>query len=228
MLIFQVSDQWRKTYPDSHAGVLVVRDAQNPARHAMLERRKVALEEELRARYAGQERTSLLKNPVLKAYDAYYRRFTKTYHVQLQLESILFKGKSIPAVAALVEAMFMAEMDHLLLTAGHDVDSLGTPLTLDVATGAEHYTLLRGDLQAPKAGDMMILDREGIVSSIIYGPDQRTQITDKTRNAVFTVYGPTGIRAEDIRLQLEEIRDNVLVITPGARVEMLEVFGANS
>ena len=228
MLIFQLSDVWSKTYPDSHAGVLVVRDAQNPARHALLEKRREALEEELRARYSGQDRTSLLNNPVLQAYDAYYRRFKKTYHVQLQLESILFKGKSIPAVAALVEAMFMAELDHLLLTAGHDLDSLRTPLTLEVATGAEHYTLLRGELQAPKAGDMMILDNEGIISSIIYGPDQRTQITEKTRHAVFTVYGPAGIRAEDIRLQLEEILDNVRVIAPEARVEMLEVFGGNS
>jgi DNA/RNA-binding domain of Phe-tRNA-synthetase-like protein len=228
MLIFQVSDVWSKTYPDSHAGVLVVRDAQNPARHALLEKRREALEEELRARYSGQDRTSLLNNPVLQAYDAYYRRFKKTYHVQLQLESIIFKGKSIPSVAALVEAMFMAELDHLLLTAGHDLDNLRTPLTLEVATGAEHYTLLRGELQAPKAGDMMILDNEGIISSIIYGPDQRTQITEKTRNAFFTVYGPAGIRAEDITLQLEEILDNVRVIAPEARVEMLQVFGGNS
>jgi len=41
----------------------------------------------------------LLEHPILKAYQEYYRRFKKTYHVQLQLESLLFKGKSIPSVA---------------------------------------------------------------------------------------------------------------------------------
>src|SRR5574341_1565707 len=182
-MMFQVSDSWKSTYPDAQASVLVMRGAANPAHHAELEKRKAALEDELRARFAGQDRAALLQHPVLQAYDAYYRRFKKTYHVQLQLESILFKGKSIPSVVALVEAMFMAEMNDLLLTAGHDLDSLQLPLTLDVAKGTESYVLLRGEAQTLKAGDMMISDSKRIISSIVYGPDQRTQITAQTRRS---------------------------------------------
>ena len=226
MAIFQVSDAWRKAYPEAHSGVLAMRQATNPAHHAGLEERKVALEKELRRRYAGQDRAALLLDPVLRAYDAYYRQFKKTYHVQLQLESILFKAKSIPSVAALVEAMFMAEMDGLLLTAGHDLEALRLPLTLDVANGNESYTVLRGDEKEPKAGDMVIRDKDGIVSSIIYGPDQRSQIAPRTRDCIFTIYAPAGIAVEDIERQLAEIRDNVLVIAPGAQVELLRVFGA--
>ena len=224
--MFQLSDAWKKTYPEAHAGVLVMREAANPPHHAGLENRKAALEESLRLRYAGQDRPTLLRNPILLAYDEYYKRFKKTYHVQLQLESILFKGKPIPGVAALVESMFMAEMDGLLLTAGHDLDVLHLPLTLDVAMGEESYPLLRGEPQTPKAGDMMIRDGEGIISSIIYGPDQRTQIASGTRSAIFTIYAPAGIRPEDVRRQLEAIQDNVLVIAPKARVELLEVYAA--
>jgi len=200
--------------------------ASNPARHAELERHKANLESELRERYAGLDRAGLLQNPTLKAYDEHYRRFKKTYHVQLQLESILFKGRSIPAVAALVEAMFMAEMDTLLLTAGHDLDTVRLPLTLDAATGKESYILLRGEPQTPKAGDMLIRDREGIVSNIVYGPDQRTQINAQTRNAVFTVYAPEGISPEAIETHLAEIQANVQLIAPAARVGLLGIFGA--
>jgi DNA/RNA-binding domain of Phe-tRNA-synthetase-like protein len=203
-----------------------MRGADNPAHHAQLEERKVALEARLRARYAGQTRADLLRNPILQAYDAYYKQFKKTYHVQLQLESILLKGKSIPSVAALVECMFMAEMGDLLLTAGHDLDSLHLPLSLDVAGGTESYILLRGELQAPKAGDMMIRDSDSIISSIVYGPDLRTQIAAGTRNAVFTIYAPRGIHPQDVQRQLEQIRDNVLLIAPNATVETLEVVGA--
>ena len=224
--MFQPSDAWRKTYPEAHAGVLVMRGAANQTQHAGLEARKAALEEELRTRYAGQDRLALLQNPILLPYDQYYKRFKKTYHVQLQLESILFKGKSIPRVAALVECMFMAEMDGLLLTAGHDLDVLHLPLTLDVATGEETYTLLRGEPQTPKPGDMMIRDTEGIISSIIYGPDQRTQIAAGTTSAIFTIYAPAGVRPQDAIRQLEGIRDNVLVIAPEAKVELLEVYAA--
>ncbi|HEX8990504.1 MAG TPA: phenylalanine--tRNA ligase beta subunit-related protein, partial [Anaerolineales bacterium] len=226
VLMFRPSDDWKKAYPEAHAGVLVLREAANPPHDAGLANRKAALEESLRLRYAGQDRAALLRNPTLRAYDEYYKRFKKTYHVQLQLESILFKGKSIPNVAALVESMFMAEMDGLLLTAGHDLDVLHLPLTLDIATGKESYTLLRGEEQVPKAGDMMIRDGEGIVSSVIYGPDQRTQVTAGTRSAVFTIYAPAGIQPLDVSRQLEAIRDNVLVIAPKARVELLEVYAA--
>lgn len=222
--MFQVSDAWKATYPDAHAGVLVMRDVVNPAQHAELGKRKAALEEELRSRFAGQDRAAMLNHPVLQAYDAYYRHFKKTYHIQLQLESILFKGKPIPSVAALVEAMFMAEMHNLLLTAGHDLDAVRLPMTLDVAKGTESYTLLRGEPQTPKAGDMLIVDGEGIISSIVYGPDQRTQITPQTRNAAFTVYAPPGIDEELVEHHLQEIQKNVQVIAPDAKVELLKVF----
>ncbi len=224
--MFQLSDSWKEMYSEAHVGVLAMRNVANPAHHAELESRKTALEEALRARYAGQDRAALLRNPILQAYDTYYKRFKKMYHVQLQLESIVFKGKQIPSVAALVEAMFMAEMDDLLLTAGHDLDMLRLPLTLDVATGTESYTLLRGESQTPKAGDMMIRDGEGIISSIVYGPDQRTQIATGTRSAIFTIYAPEGIQPEDVRRQLEAIRDHARVIAPEAMIELMEVYGA--
>lgn len=222
--MFEVTSAWKSAYPEAHAGVLVMRAVSNPAHHAALESRKAALEEGLRAQFSGQDRASLASHPVLHAYGEYYRPFKKTYHIQLQLESIVLKGKSIPSVAALVESMFMAEMQDLLLTAGHDLDVLQLPLRLDVATGSEQYTLLRGDGQILKPGDMMISDQTGVISSIIYGPDQRTQITPDTQNVVFTVYAPPGVDEPTVLEHLQHIQDNVLVFAPQARVELLKVY----
>ncbi len=222
--MFEVTPTWKSAYPTAHAGVLVMRAVSNPAQHAGLESQKVALEERLRVQFAGQDRAALASHPVLRAYGEYYRQFKKTYHIQLQLESIVLKGKSIPSVAALVEAMFMAEMQDLLLTAGHDLDVLQLPLKLDVATGTEQYTLLRGEQQLLKPGDMMISDREGVISSIIYGPDQRTQITPATQNAVFAVYAPPGIAEQTVLEHLQHIKENVMVFAPQAGVELLIVY----
>jgi DNA/RNA-binding domain of Phe-tRNA-synthetase-like protein len=222
--MFIVTSAWKSAYPEAHVGVLVMQDVSNPPHHAELENRKAALEEDLRAQFAGQDRAALASHPVLRAYGDYYRRFKKTYHIQLQLESIVLKGKSIPSVAALVEAMFMAEMQDLLLTAGHDLDALQLPLTLDVAQGTEQYTVLRGEGQTLKAGDMLIRDQAGVISSIIYGPDQRTQISPDTRNVVFTVYAPPGIDEQIIEDHLQRIQDYVLVFAPQAQVELLRVY----
>jgi DNA/RNA-binding domain of Phe-tRNA-synthetase-like protein len=174
--------------------------------------------------FSGQDRAAIASHPVLQAYGNYYRQFKKTYHIQLQLESIVLKGKSIPKVAALVESMFMAEMQDMLLTAGHDLDKLQLPLILDVATGTEQYTLLRGEEQTLKPGDMMIRDQSGVISSIIYGPDQRTQITPDTRNAIFTVYAPPGIGEQTIADHLQHIQENIMVFAPQSAVELFKVY----
>jgi DNA/RNA-binding domain of Phe-tRNA-synthetase-like protein len=224
--MFQIADAWKTAYPEAHAGVLVMHAVRNPASHPGLEELKQGLATQLRARFAGQDRRALDSHPMLAAYAAYYKRFKKTYHVQAQLESIAFKGRSIPSVGGLVEAMFMAEVRNLLLTAGHDVDRLQLPVTLDVASGTERYTLLRGEEQMTKAGDMLMADRAGVISSIVYGPDQRTRIDAATRNVLFAVYAPAGVGAASVQAHLEDIRDYVLVVSPGAAVETLQVLGA--
>ena len=225
--MFNVTYAWKSAFRGAHTGVLVMRNASNPAHDIELEKRKTELEEQLRMQFAGQDRAAIASHPVLQVYGEYYKRFKKTYHVQLQLESIVLKGKSIPRVAALVESMFMAEVKNMPLTAGHDLDTLQLPLTLDVTTGDESYVLLRGENQTVKAGDMMISDGIGIISNIIYGPDQRTQITANTRNVVFTVYVPAGI-AEAATLQhLHDMRENVILVAPQTQVELLEVYGGN-
>ena len=223
--MFKVTSAWKSAFPEAHAGVLVMRDVVNPVHQPELEKHKIELEEKIRSQFSGQDRAAMSNHPILQAYNSHYRRFKKTYHVQLQLESIAWKGKSIPSVSALVEAMFMAEMKNMLLTAGHDLDVLHLPLTLDVSNGTESYTLMRGNEQILKAGDMSISDRVGIVSSIVYGPDQRTQITDATRNVVFTVYAPAGINEQIVIQHLQDIREYVLIIAPQAQVELLKVFG---
>lgn len=224
--MFKVSDAWKAAYPTAHAGVLVMYDVTNPPYHAGLEEIKQQLQDQLRARFAGQERSAIAAFPVIQAYNAYYKPFKKSYHVQLQLESIVFKGKSLPSVAALVEAMFMAEIKNLLLTAGHDLDTLQLPITLDVATGQETYTLLRGQAQTAKAGDMLMADQAGVISSILYGPDQRTAITANTRRVLFAVYAPPSIAVAEVQHHLEDIRQYVWCVSPAAQVELLEVFGA--
>lgn len=73
----------------------------------------------------------------------------------------------------------------------------------------------------------MISDGMGVVSSIVYGPDQRTQITDATRNVVFTVYAPAGINEQAVTQHLQDIQEYVRIIAPQAQVELLRVYGGD-
>ena len=226
--MFLVSDAWKNAYPGAAAGILAMRNVANPEHHPALERSKEELESQLRSRFANSSRAALAALAPLPAYDAYFGRFKKTYHVQLQLESVALKGKPIPRVAALVEAMFMAELKNWLLTAGHNLDALQLPVRLDVSNGSEHYIMLNGREQTLKPGDMMMADTQGVISSVLYGPDDRTRITLDTRSVFFAVYAPPGIGERTVHQHLQDIQANVLLIAPEAEVELLQVVGAES
>ncbi len=223
--MFIVSEAWKRAYPGAAVGVLVMRNVLNPERHAALDKRKEELENQLRARFSDYDRAALKALPTIQAYNDYYKRYKKTYHVQLQLESVVFKGKPIPRVAALVEVMFVAELKNLLLTAGHDLGAIQMPVKIDVAEGSECYVRLNGEEQELKPGDMMIADAKGVISCVLCGPDRRTRITPETRQALFTVYAPPGIGEQAVHDHLQDIQANVLLVAPQADVELLEVYG---
>jgi len=225
VLVFVVSEAWQDTYPDASVGILAMRHVANPPRHPALEERKEALEQQLRQRFAGADRSAIRALPTIAAYTNYYRRFRKTYHIQLQLESVALKGKAIPSVAALVESMFMAELKNMLLTAGHDLETVRMPVRIEVAQGTEQMACMNGQEQQLKAGDMMIADADKVLSSVIYGPDRRAQITPETSQVLFTVYAPGGIERETVRAHLEDIRDYVWLVAPEAEVLELRVYG---
>jgi DNA/RNA-binding domain of Phe-tRNA-synthetase-like protein len=219
-----ISDEWKKLYPEAHVGMLVMAGVTNPVSHPDLEREKRQLEADLRNLF--KDKGELKSHKTVKAYQAYYKRFKKTYHVLQQVQSVCFKGKSVPKVSTLVEAMFMAELRNMLLTAGHDMEIVEPPITLDAAKGDEKFLRMNGQEQLLKTGDMFIADSRAVISSVIYGPDQRTRIRPETRRVLFSVYAVPGIGAQATMQHLEGIEAGVRLVSPDAEVELSHVYGA--
>ncbi len=220
-----VTQGWKDRFPGAVVGVLAMTGVANPKSHAGLDARKREIEQSIRSRYAGMERAELRELERMGVYAAYYKKHKKSYHVLLQVESVL-KGKPIPSISGLVEANFMAELKNQLLTAAHDADSLQRPITLDVSAGTEEFMQMTGNRQVLKEGDMVISDGDGVMSCIIYGPDRRTKITPETSSAVYTTYAPAGIGEAAVRDHLGDIRDNVLLFAPDAEVQHLDTYEA--
>ncbi|MBW1712196.1 MAG: hypothetical protein JRJ59_03515 [Deltaproteobacteria bacterium] len=218
------TETWKAAHPGAAVGWLIINKVTNPKTCPDLDRRREALEAELRASFP--DRAAIKALPTIQAYTRYYKRFKKTYHVQSQVESVALKARNIPRVAALVEAMFMAELKSQLLTAGHDLAAVEPPLTVDSAQGGETYMGLSGRELSLKAGDMFMADVKGPISSVIYGPDRRTSIGPGTSRAMFVVYGPPGIGRPAIESHLDLIVANVRLISPQAEVESKQVAEA--
>jgi DNA/RNA-binding domain of Phe-tRNA-synthetase-like protein len=220
-----VSQGWKDRFPGAVVGVLTVNGVTNPKSHAGLDARKRELEDAIRSKYAGMERAELRELERMTVYASYYKKHKKSYHVLLQLESVL-QGKPIPSISGLVEANFMAELKNHLLTAAHDGDSLEQPITLDVSTGTEEFMQMTGNRQVLREGDMVISDAQGVMSCIIYGPDRRTKVTPETRNVVYTTYSPAGIGESAVRDHLTDIKENILLFAPNAQVQQLDTYEA--
>lgn len=131
MLSISATDEWRIAHPGGIIGLLELSGIENTQVSSSLDTYKREIEANLRERYQEFTRQDFLALPVMFAYEKYYKRFDKTYHVLLQVESIVLKGKNLPNVLPLVDANFIAEVETLVLTAGHDVAKLHEPISID-------------------------------------------------------------------------------------------------
>jgi DNA/RNA-binding domain of Phe-tRNA-synthetase-like protein len=226
MLSISTVDEWRTTHSGAVIGLLELSDVENTHSSPKLDERKREMEARLRERYKGFTRQDFLSLPVMSNYERYYKRFNKTYHVQLQVESIVLKGKNLPNVCPLVDSNFIAEVETLVLTAGHDVAKLYGPILIDVSREGDHITQMNGTSKAIRAGDMIMRDANGVCCSIIYGQDNRSPISSETSRVLYVAYAPAGVPSETVDAQLRRIEENIRLFSPTAIVERHQLLSA--
>jgi DNA/RNA-binding domain of Phe-tRNA-synthetase-like protein len=220
------TDEWRAAHPKAVIGLLELSGIDNTQASLQLDGRKRDTERRLREQYKGFSRKDFLALPVMSAYDLYYKQFNKTYHVQLQLESIVLKGKNLPNVSPLVDSNFTAEVDTLVLTAGHDVSKMHGSISIDVSREGDQITQMSGETKAIRAGDMIMRDANRICCSIIYGQDILSPISSGTAHVLYVAYAPAGVPVETVDLQLRKIEENIRLFSPTAVLERHELLSA--
>lgn len=226
MLSISATPEWQTLYPGAVIGLLELSSVENTMSYPQMDDQKRQVEARLRERYQGFTRQDFLALPIIAAYERYYKRFNKTYHVQLQLESIVLKGKNLPAVSPLVDANFMSEVETMVLTAGHDVSNLQVPIEIDVSRESDEMTLMNGTSRAIRAGDMIMRDAHGVSCSIIYGQDNLSPITSETTQVLYVAYAPPGVPADSVNHQLRNIEAHIRLFCPQAITEQNRLLSA--
>ncbi|MEW6690754.1 MAG: phenylalanine--tRNA ligase beta subunit-related protein [Pseudomonadota bacterium] len=226
MLAITATDAWHAAHPGAAIGLLELSGVANSRVSSALNERKQRVETRLRERCKGFARPDFLALPVMAAYERYYKRFGKTYHVQLQVESIVLKGKSLPSVSPLVDANFAAEVETLVLTAGHDAAKLQGAVCIDVSREGDRITQMNGTARDIRAGDMIMRDTQGVSCSILYGQDNRSPISPATSHVLYVAYAPAGVPKEAVEAQLRGIEENVRLFAPEAAVEQCRLLVA--
>jgi len=226
MVEISKTSEWSAAHPGAVIGLLEIADVDNTLASSKLTMSKRETEARLRMDYQGFTRQDFLAIPVMAAYAKYYKRFDKTYHVLLQVESIVQKLRNLPDVSPLVDANFAAEVKTLVLTAGHDVARLEEPVLIDVSQPDDEFTPMNGTSRHILPGDMVMRDRHGLCCSIIYGQDNRSPIMVGTRHVLYVAYAPPGVPPEAVQAQLCQIEQNVRLFAPQARLEQSRLLVA--
>ena len=228
MLNITVSSELFEAYPTAAIGVLEVSRIENNGSADPFIEEKKQLEKELRDQYNGYERSDFNALPVIAAYRSYYKLFKKSYHVQLQLESIVLKGKTLPNVNPLVDLNFMAEMQTLVLAAGHDVDKLNQPIQFDLSREGDKITQLNGEIREMRSNDMIMRDASQVSCSIIYGQDNQSPISQETTRALYVVYAPDGVPEETIQRFFTLLKQYILIFSNQAQIEQQRLITAKN
>lgn len=219
-----ISENVRKFYPKFKAGILTAELTDGPVcRDSFLKMKQEELSE-LKKRHGNYERKGFIDTEPACFYRDYYKRYRKTYPVLLQLESVLLKGRDIPDAGIFVESMFLAEIKNLILTAGHDMDKMEFPLTVDTAKGGEAFCGITGCEQFLSKDDICLSDQSGIISSILNGPDSHSRIGEDTGKAMFFVYGTEGVSEQLILRHLNETGYFLSVYVPGVHIDQVRIF----
>lgn len=222
--MFTLDESVANAYPGMKMGLLVMRGVAPAASNEQGLQEADGAIAGLQQKFGGMDRRELKAVHPIHIYVAYCKKFGYTYPVLSQLESVLGGKRALPSKSGLLQAMFLAELSSMLLTAGHDLAQLRLPLCLKVATGAEKYVSISGKEVTAVRDDVVLCDRDGPISSILRGPDEKSRITPAATDALFSVYAPPGIDTEYIQAHLGQLERWIAQLAPSASTELLTVF----
>ena len=219
--LFQVQDA---ASGGMRIGLLAMRGCAPAARLDAYRAAEAEAVAQMRERFGAMDRKTLRSIPPVDAYAAYYKKFGQNYPLIQQLESVLRGDKGFGADTPLVSAMFAAELAAMLLTAGHDLKKLGLPIRLCTAKGGEAYTSISGRETAAVGEDAYIADADGVISSILRGPDERTRVTADTTDVLYTVYAPAGVETDAVHKGLDLLEKLIRSFAPQAETAVKRIF----
>lgn len=217
-----INDEINYAYPGTKIGILIMK---NIFYLDCLNQRDMSISlNKIHRRYGHSDRKELKNLNPIHAYTSYYKKFGYTYPVLAQLESVLKGKKALHAQPGLLQAMFLSELESMLLTAGHDLTKLKLPLQLKLASGNETYKSISVKEVTAVRGDLMICDNKNIISSILRGPDFESCILESTADVLFTIYGPPGIETDYIESSLQRLEEMIKAFSHSSSTEIIQVF----
>jgi len=206
---FSVSSSYTTEYQDVPFGLVLISGCQNPGHPMGFDLYKRKLLRKMRKR-----ETLAQISERIDIYDRFFRSFGYECPLPAHLKRTIHSG--FPRYNLMLDTHFMAEMCAGILVAVADYERFDGALTLDLADDGEICHGLGGRRMSTKRGEIVLRDEKEIVCVLCQGPDEKTRVSDETRDVLFYSYGVPGIESRYLKEGL------------GIAAETIERFGTGT
>jgi DNA/RNA-binding domain of Phe-tRNA-synthetase-like protein len=215
-LSFSKSPAYEKEYPGLAFGFTLISGCRNFFNPPGFDQHKRQLLRKMRRRETLREITGRIET-----YDRFFKGFGFECPLPKHLKRTVNSG--FARYNLMVDAHFMAEMCAGILVAVTDFDRFDGGLTLDVAAAGETCRGMGGQAFETKANEIVLRDEKEIVCVLCQGADEKTRVTDDTRNVLFYAYAVPGIDGDHLRAGLT-VAAEAMSEFGGGTIQGVEVY----
>jgi DNA/RNA-binding domain of Phe-tRNA-synthetase-like protein len=211
-----ISQAYRGRYPGVAFGLTLISDCTNFLNPYGFDQYKRKLLRKMRKRETLAEITKRIE-----VYDRFFQSFGFECPLPKHLKRTIHSG--FPRYNLMVDVHFMAEMCAGILVAVTDYDCFEDKLTLDIANEGETCMGMGGQDMTTKQGEIVLRDEKEIVCVLCQGADEKTRVSEDTRNVLFYAYAVPGIEDRYLKEGLTVAADTMAQFGNGSS-EFLEVL----
>lgn len=214
---FSIGPAYTEHYPGLGFGLVLVTGCSNYANPPGFDQYKRKLLRKVKRRVTLSGITERIG-----IYDQFFQSFGFECPLPGHLKYMVNTG--FPRYNLLVDAHIMAEMSAGILVAVTDFDRFDGSLTLDLAGAGETCRGMGGRRFVTKEGEIVLRDEKEIVCVLCQGADEKTRVSDETKNVLFYAYAVPSIDPRFIQEGLSSAADAVKEFGGGS-VQGPEIFG---
>lgn len=211
-----LSAAYRAGYPGVAFGLTLISGCHNPLNPPGFDQHKRKLLRKMRKR-----ETLAQISERIEIYERFFQGFGFECPLPEHLRRTIHSG--FPRYNLMVDTHFMAEMCAGILVAVTDHDRFDGSLTLDLAQEGEICLGMGGRQFRTKEGEIVLRDEKEIVCVLCQGADQKTRVTEETRNVLYYGYAVPGIEGHFIEQGLRIAAETTAQFGDG-KIEWLEVL----
>jgi DNA/RNA-binding domain of Phe-tRNA-synthetase-like protein len=213
---FSISAAYKSGYPGVGFGLARITGCRNPGNPAGFDQYKRKLLRKMRKR-----ETLARISERIALYDGFFERFGFECPLPKHLKRTIHSG--FPRYNLMVDAHFMAEMCEGILVAVADDDKFDGALTLDLAKEDELCVGMGPRELKTREGEIVLRDQKDIVCVLCQGADEKTRVSNDTKNVLFYAYGIPAVENRHLEEGLT-IAAEIMADFGGGTIEGVAVF----